>query len=163
MKAEEQAKGGGFWRWLLGNAAGDCSLRWGLLPIRLMIGVIFVVHGAQKAFGWFGGGGFSGTVEMIEGLGFPAPVVFAAMVMLGELVGGILLILGLLPRLGALAIAVVMVVALLTAHRADGFLKTHQQQVILAGCLTMLITGVGRPALQRSSTPEPSVEQEDEE
>lgn len=161
--AEESAGRDGFWRWLFGNAAGDCSLRWGLLPIRLMIGVIFVVHGSQKAFGWFGGGGFSGTVEMIEGLGFPAPAVFAAMVMLGELVGGILLILGLLPRLGALAIAVVMVVALLTAHRADGFLKTHQQQVILAGCITMLITGVGRPALQKSRTPEPSAEQEDEE
>jgi putative oxidoreductase len=161
--AEESAGRDGFWRWLFGNAAGDCSLRYGLLPLRLMIGVIFVVHGAQKAFGWFGGGGFSGTVEMLGGMDFPAPGLFALLLVLGELVGGILLIVGLVPRLGAVAIAIVMVVALLTAHRADGFLKTHQQQVILAGCLTMLITGVGRPALQRSSTPEPSVEQEDEE
>jgi putative oxidoreductase len=146
--------GGALWGWLAGNRAGPGALRWGLVPIRLMVGVIFVVHGAQKAFGWFGGSGFDGTLGMFRDmLGFPAPGLFAVLLIIAELVGGILLIVGIVPRLAALAIGIVMIGALLTAHRGDPFVRTHTQQMILAACITMMIAGGGALSLLPSKPP----------
>ncbi len=151
MSEMAEARGEGWLCWLLGNRAGDSSVRWALVPLRLMIGVIFFVHGAQKAFGWFGGGGFKATAEMLGGLGFPATGLFAVLLVLAELVGGIMLIVGLAPRVAAIAIAVTMIVAMFTAHRGGGFLGTHLQQMIIAGCVTVLIAGSGALSLQRGS------------
>ncbi len=139
--------------WVFGNAAGERALRWSLVPLRLMIGVIFIAHGAQKAFGWWDGSGYSGTVEMFSGMQFPAPGLFAVLLIVGELVGGLLLLVGLAPRLGAAAIAIIMVGALVTVHAQDGFFNTHVQQLILAGCITLIIGGGGEIGLQRSRPP----------
>lgn len=147
--------------WLFGNRAGSLAHRWALVPLRLMIGVIFITHGAQKAFGAFGGGGFGGTVNMLMGLGFPVPEVFAVMLILAELVGGTLLVLGVIPRIDALALFIVMAVAITTAHWSDGFFGTHMQQVIAAGCVTVFIAGGGALSLQPSRPR--SVEAEGEE
>jgi putative oxidoreductase len=143
-----------------------------MMPLRLVIGVIMAAHGAQKAFGWFGGGGFQGFSQYLgDALGFPAPALFAVLAILAELVGGLMLIAGFMPRPASLAIGVVMIVALATAHRGDSFFKTHAQQVILAGCVTLLVAGSGPLSLQRSAPrrereeapgAEPSVEREDE-
>jgi putative oxidoreductase len=145
--------------WLLGNRTNRLALCIGLLPLRAMIGVIMAAHGAQKAFGALGGRGFPPTVEMVRNLGFPVPDAFAVLLVLAELVGGLMLIVGLAPRLAAAANAVVIAVALLTVHRADGFFQTHVQQMILAGCLTVLIAGAGLPAAQRTGprTAQPDV------
>ncbi len=154
MAAQDAAKGG-FWRWLLGNRASDCALRYALLPIRLMTGVIFFWHGAQKAFGWFGGNGFSGVVENLSNMQFPLPTVMALLLVLAELVGGLMLIVGIVPRFAAGALAVVMVVALCTAHKGDPFVQTHSQQMLLAAAVTIFIAGVGKPAVQPSEPPPP--------
>jgi putative oxidoreductase len=150
MTAEERGKKR--WRpgWLFGNAAGEGMLRWSLLPLRLMIGVIFVVHGLQKAFGSFGGGGFSSTVTMFTQLQFPVPGLFAFLLTIAELIGGLMLVLGLAPRVAAAAIGIIMVGAMVTVHADAGFVGTHLQQVVLAGCVTLFMAGGGELGLQRS-------------
>ncbi len=163
MSAEQTGRSSGWAGWLLGNRAGDASLRWGLLPVRVMVGLIFARAGAQKAFGWFEGRGFERTVEMLAGLGFPAAEAFAVMLILAELIGGILLLVGLAPRLGALVLVIVMVVALLTAHLGDPFAEIRMHWLLLTGSITLLITGAGLPALQWSRPPAPSVQQQDDE
>ena len=88
--------------------------------LRLVLGVVFFAHGAQKMLGWFGGFGFAGTMGFFTGaMHIPAPLAFLAIV--AEFFGGLGLILGLLTRIAAFGIAVNMVVAIATVHSAFGF------------------------------------------
>jgi putative oxidoreductase len=91
-----------------------------LLALRLALGVVMFPHGAQKMLGWFGGHGFSGTMYFFTTM-MHIPAFFAVLAILAEFVGSILVILGALTRLAALAIAVNMVVAVLTVHLPNGF------------------------------------------
>ena len=88
--------------------------------LRVVLGIVFFAHGAQKMLGWFGGFGFSGTMELFTRmLHIPAPLAFLAIV--AEFFGGIGLILGFLTRIAAFGIAVNMAVAILKVHHAFGF------------------------------------------
>jgi putative oxidoreductase len=88
--------------------------------LRLVLGVVFFAHGAQKLLGWFGGPGFSGTMGMFTGyLHIPAPLAFLAIA--AEFFGGLGLILGFLTRIAAFGIAVNMLVAIAMVHRSFGF------------------------------------------
>src|ERR1700738_4672770 len=88
--------------------------------LRLVLGLVFFAHGAQKMLGWFGGFGFSGTMGFFTGsLHIPAPLAFLAIA--AEFFGGIGLILGVLTRIAAFGIAVNMLVAIATVHSAVGF------------------------------------------
>ena len=88
--------------------------------LRLVLGVVFFAHGAQKALGWFGGYGFSGTMGYFTGaMHIPAP--FAVLAIAAEFLGGLGLIFGLLTRVAAFGIAVNMLVAIATVHLPNGF------------------------------------------
>jgi putative oxidoreductase len=88
--------------------------------LRLVLGVVFFAHGAQKLLGWFGGPGFSGTMGLFTGyLHIPAPLALLAIA--AEFFGGLGLILGFLTRVAALGITVNMLVAIATVHRSFGF------------------------------------------
>src|ERR1700692_2000721 len=88
--------------------------------MRLVLGVVFFAHGAQKMLGWFGGPGFSGTMGLFVGaLHLPAPLAFLAIA--AEFFGGLGLMVGFLTRIAALGIATNMVVAIATVHRSFGF------------------------------------------
>src|SRR5437016_14089296 len=88
--------------------------------LRLVLGVVFFAHGAQKMLGWFGGPGFSGTMGLLTGyLHIPAPFAFLAIA--AEFFGGLGLILGFFTRVAALGIAANMVVAIAMVHGAFGF------------------------------------------
>src|SRR5712672_4717021 len=90
------------------------------LILRLVLGVVFFAHGAQKLLGWFGGPGFSGTMGMFTGyLHIPAPLAFLAIA--AEFFGGLGLILGFLTRIAAFGISVNMLVAIATVHGPFGF------------------------------------------
>jgi len=92
---------------------------WVTALMRLVLGVVFFAHGAQKMLGWFGGYGFSGTMGFFtHNMGIPAPLAFLAIA--AEFFGGIGLVLGLLSRVAAFGIAVNMVVAVLTVHLPNG-------------------------------------------
>src|SRR5882724_13537771 len=88
--------------------------------LRLVLGLVFFAHGAQKMLGWFGGYGFAGTMSFFTGpLHIPAPLAFLAIA--AEFFGGLGLILGFLTRIAAFGIAVNMVVAILAVHSTFGF------------------------------------------
>ena len=88
--------------------------------LRLVLGLVFFAHGAQKVLGWFGGFGFSGTMGFFTGtMHIPAP--FAFLAIMAEFLGGLGLILGFLTRIAAFGIAVNMLVAVAMVHSANGF------------------------------------------
>lgn len=96
------------------------SLDLGLFLIRAMIGVVFVYHGAQKLFGWFGGYGLEGTAGFMETLGLPLPMASALMAGATEFFGGLALLTGVFHRLLAAPLTITMLVAAFTAHSGFG-------------------------------------------
>jgi putative oxidoreductase len=92
------------------------SLDLGLLSIRLLTGLVFVVHGSQKLFGLFGGYGLAGTAGWMESIGLPFPMLSATLAGSTELIGGLALLTGFGQRLLAWPLAFTMLVASLTAH-----------------------------------------------
>jgi putative oxidoreductase len=92
----------------------------GTAILRLVLGVVFFAHGAQKLLGWFGGYGFSGTMGFFTGtMHIPAPFAFLAIA--AEFFGGLGLIVGFLTRIAAFGIAANMVVAIAAVHSPFGF------------------------------------------
>jgi putative oxidoreductase len=89
------------------------SVDWALLTARVVVGVIFMAHGAQKLFGAFGGPGLSAVVEMMGPLGY--------LVTVGEFFGGLGLALGILSRFSAASIIVIMLGAIGMVHGRFGF------------------------------------------
>src|SRR5258706_9098403 len=86
---------------------------------RLVLGVVFFAHGAQKMLGWFGGFGFSATMAMFTGMmHIPAPLAFLAIA--AEFFGGLGLILGWLTRVAAFCIGINMLFPMVTVHGAFG-------------------------------------------
>src|SRR2546421_1591345 len=105
---------------MFGKLIATDSRNYALTILRLVLGIVFFIHGAQKALGWFGGYGFSGTMGFFtHQLGIPAPLAFLAIC--AEFLGGIGLIVGLLSRVAAFGIACNMLVALFMVHRHFGF------------------------------------------
>ncbi|MCX6944386.1 MAG: DoxX family protein [Opitutales bacterium] len=90
------------------------------LLARLTLGLVMFPHGAQMALGWFGGYGFAGTMGFFTGT-MHIPAVFAFLAIAAEFAGSLALIVGLFSRVAAFGLAVVMAVAILTAHLSHGF------------------------------------------
>jgi putative oxidoreductase len=92
---------------------------WVLTLARIVLGIIFFAHGAQKVFGWFGGPGLRKTLRhLTESLGLPPIIALAAVG--AEFVGGVALILGILGRISALSIVVNMLAAIFMVHGKYG-------------------------------------------
>lgn len=94
------------------------SSSWAITVVRVVLGVIFFAHGAQKVLGWFGGYGLKGTTGYLTSIGLPLPIAY--LVCFFELLGGIGLILGLLTRAAALAVLIVMIGAIAKVHLKNG-------------------------------------------
>ena len=128
------------------------------LVLRLLLGIVFFPHGAQKVFGWFGGHGFSGTMESFTvKMGIPAFLAFLAI--LAESGGAVALITGLLTRVAAFGIACNMVVAIFMVHLPNGFFMNWfgKQQgegfeyhlLAIAIAVALMIKGGGRWSVDR--------------
>src|SRR3954454_2205784 len=122
----------------------------GLLVFRLGVGATLAAHGAQKLFGWFGGGGLEGTSQGMQAMGFMPPKASAVLAGLGETAGGITLALGLAPPVGGAAAASTMAAAGAVHHPA-GFFATeggfeYTGVLALAGA-AVAISGPGRWSL----------------
>jgi putative oxidoreductase len=91
-----------------------------LLILRIGVGLLFAAHGAQKLFGWFGGGGIEATGAVFESIGLRPGRHHAAAGGLGELLGGLLLAAGLLSSLAAALIIATMTAAALTVNIKNG-------------------------------------------
>jgi putative oxidoreductase len=92
----------------------------GLLILRIVVGGLFVGHGTQKLFGWFGGHGVQGTGGFYANIGFRPGPKMAVLAGVSEAGGGLLLMLGFLTPLGAAAIIGVMTAATLAVHAEKG-------------------------------------------
>lgn len=123
----------------------------GLLIIRLVIGLTFMGHGAQKLFGWFGGHGLKGTAGWLESIGVKPGVLMAFLAGAGELVGGLLFAAGFLTPVGALLIVVTMLVAIFTVHGKNGYWATESgfeyNVILIAVAIGVALTGPGSYAL----------------
>ncbi len=98
----------------------------GLLLLRLVVGLLFFGHGAQKVFGWFGGKGMAGQRTMMERLGLQPLGLWAWISGLGELLGGLGLAAGLLTPLAATLIIGAMLVAIIKVHWPNGLWNTNR-------------------------------------
>lgn len=113
------------------------------LFLRVVVGVIFLVHGWQKLQG-----GVPGVSGMLASLGFPAPEFFAVLLIAAEVIGGALLIIGLLTHWAAKILSIVALVALVTVHLDKGFFVGAGGYefilLILAASLSVMAMGGGR-------------------
>jgi putative oxidoreductase len=101
------------------------SVSLSLLILRLIVGLFLAGHGAQKLFGWFGGPGFAGITGFLQSQGFKPAWLWALLGGLGEFGGGLLLALGLLSPLGAIAIFAGMLMVIAKFHWSKGFWVTQ--------------------------------------
>lgn len=91
-----------------------------LTVLRLVLGLVVSAHAAQKVFGWFGGAGFQGTVDIFSGVyGIPRPLAVVAIVI--EVASCVGIVTGFLSRLSALGIIVIMIGAIATVVGPNGF------------------------------------------
>jgi len=117
----------------------------GLLVLRVVVGLLFFGHGAQKLFGWFGGHGLSGTGQFFESMGFPQGKRQAFMAGLFEAGGGLLIALGLVTPVAAAALIAVMTVAVIRVHFAKGVWSTdggYEYNAVLVA-VVFALSGVG--------------------
>jgi putative oxidoreductase len=123
----------------------------GLLLARLAVGLTMAAHGAQKLFGWFGGGGIHGTAQFFTMSGYPAGQAMAVVSGLTETLGGLALALGLLTPLVAAAIAADMANAIAVKWGGGFFApKGMEHELLLAVIATALaLTGPGGYAVDR--------------
>ncbi|SFT13463.1 DoxX family protein [Paenibacillus sp. BC26] len=123
----------------------------GLLIIRVVIGLLFIGHGAQKLFGWFGGYGPKGTGGWMESIGMKPGVLMAVLAGLMELVGGALFAAGLFTPLAAALIALTMLGAIVKVHGKNGLWVTangyEYPLVVLAVVIGVAFAGAGAYSL----------------
>ena len=96
------------------------SIAWALLIIRVMVGLTLLAHGAQKAFGWFGGPGYAKLTQGFRAQGYRPVGLWVALVLLGEIGGGLSLAFGFLTPLGAAGALGAMIMAI-RMHWKNGF------------------------------------------
>jgi putative oxidoreductase len=119
----------------------------GLLVLRVVVGALFVGHGAQKLFGVFGGHGLLGTAGFFEQIGLRPSRLHAVFAGVAETAGGLLLALGLLTPLAAVLLTAVMTAAIVTVHLRNGVWVTENgfeyPLVLIAAVFAVTAIGAG--------------------
>ncbi|MGZ5567484.1 MAG: DoxX family protein [Limisphaerales bacterium] len=134
---------------------------------RLTLGIVMFAHGAQKALGWFGGYGFSGTMNFFIGQ-MHIPALFAFLAIAAEFAGSLGLITGFLARIAAFGIAMNMIVAVVMVHAGNGFFMNWfgnqkgegiEYHILAVGlALIVMIAGAGKLSIDRALTAEKAAE-----
>ncbi len=126
---------------------------WSSFLLRITLGCVMFPHGAQKLLGWYGGGGFSGTMGFFtEQMGMPALIAF--LIIIGESFGSVGLLVGFLTRFTAASLGIIMVGAMGLVHLPNGFFMNwfgqqagegYEYHLLVIGiCLALMITGGGK-------------------
>ena len=126
---------------------------WAAMPLRLALGIVFLMHGAQKMFGAFGGPGIAGTQGFMASLGVVLPGLIGIVVAAVEFFGGLLVLAGLFTRYASLLIAVDMFFAFLLVHAKGGFFLPTGFEFVFALFLTtiaLILTGAGKWSLEKA-------------
>ncbi len=131
---------------LFKTASTDKS--YGPLALRIPVGIIFMAHGVQKLFGWFGGPGLDGAAGWMESIGLSPGLLMALLAGSAEFFGGLALILGLLTRPAAALLSVTMLVAIFSVHIQNGFFMSANGYefalALLAASVSLLLSGGGK-------------------
>ncbi|NQZ87984.1 MAG: DoxX family protein [Saccharospirillaceae bacterium] len=118
------------------------------LALRIPAAIIFIAHGAQKLFAWFGGYGLEGTGQWMASIGLEPGYQMALMAGSVEFFGGIALLMGLMVRPVALMLAVTMLVAIYSVHFVNGlFMSANGYEfalALLAISVSLVISGAGK-------------------
>ena len=135
----------------------------GLLVLRIVVGLLLAGHGAQKLFGWFGGGGLNGTAWFFRSVGYRPPRLMAGLAGGIELVGGAALVAGFMTPLAASAVIGTMLNASVAVHRRNGLWAVDNGYeyplVVATAALTLSFTGAGAASLDaRLGLGGPSIE-----
>ena len=131
---------------------------WTGLILRLTLGLVMFPHGAQKLLGWYGGFGFDGTIGFFtQQMGMPWAIAF--LVILGESLGSVALLGGLLTRFTAASMGVIMLGAITMVHLPHGFFMNwfgkqqgegYEYHLLVIGIVAaLLVTGAGRWSIDR--------------
>ncbi len=113
-----------------------------LTVLRVVLGIVFIMHGGQKLFTY----GIGGVAGSMSGMGVPAPGLTATLVTFAEFLGGIGLVLGLFTRLAAAGVALVMIGAIFLVHVREGFFAPAGYEfplMLLTAAAALAITGAG--------------------
>jgi putative oxidoreductase len=121
------------------------------VTLRVILGIVFVVHGAQKLFGWFGGGGVGGTADFFASLGLNPGAPLGVLSGAGEIIGGLLLVVGIWLPLAAALLAIDMLVTIVFRTSKLGFINgggVELNLLILAMVAAIVLVGPGAWTLQ---------------
>ncbi|MBU0683257.1 MAG: DoxX family protein [Candidatus Omnitrophota bacterium] len=124
------------------------SFDFSMFAVRLIIGSIFTIYGAQKLFGMFGGVGIESTSKIVEALGVPNPYIFAIIWAGVEFIGGIFLVLGIFARWAAFCIVIMICVNFFGISLNYGFYgvntNVEYSLLVIASCIPLVLLGGGR-------------------
>lgn len=131
---------------------------WGPTFLRLFLGGVMFPHGAQKMLGWWGGGGWQGTVKAFtENMHIPPALAMAAIIT--EFVGALCLVLGIFTRIWALGMGILITVAAVKVHMAYGFFMNwygkqkgegyEYHLLVLGMSIALLIMGGGKLSIDK--------------
>ena len=118
------------------------------LSLRVPVGIIFIAHGAQKLFGWFGGYGLEGTGQFFGSIGLNPGYLMALLAGSAEFFGGLALVFGVLVRPAAAVLAFAMLIAIFAVHASKGFFLDkggyEYALALFAASVSLLFSGGGR-------------------
>ncbi|MAB51712.1 MULTISPECIES: DoxX family protein [Marinobacter] len=138
------------------NKLLDTNAGWGALALRIPVGIIFVAHGAQKLFGWFGGYGLEGTGQWMDSIGLSPGYLMALLAGGTEFLGGLALIIGLLVRPASAALAFAMLIAIFSVHFQNGLFMSNNGYefglALLAASVSLMFSGAGHASVDRLAT-----------
>lgn len=119
--------------------------RWAWLILQVFLGFVFVMHGAQKLFGAFGGSGVTGLAGFFAKLGIEPSLFWAWVVTITEFFGGLCIVLGLLTRFWAVGLVIDMTVAVLKVHLPNGFFwgKSGIEFPLTLGVMALMLVLAG--------------------
>jgi putative oxidoreductase len=126
-------------------------MSYGILLLRLVVGIAFIGHGTQKLFGWFGGYGPKGTGGFFASQGYRAGVLMAVVAGLSEAGGGTLLALGFATPLAAAMLATVMINAIASVTFKKSFMLGSEIEITyLTIAVSLAAIGPGRFSIDRA-------------
>ncbi len=119
--------------------------------LRMLLAAVFLVHGGQKMFGWFGGPGWNATLTQWSSIdGLNLPVGLAVLAIAGEMLVALAMFFGFLTRLAALGVMAIMTGAIVLVHAEQGVASSEYPFALLVIGFSLLLQGGGRLSLDRA-------------
>lgn len=130
----------------MNSPTNDTLQKWGLVPLRCVVALVFLMHGSQKVFDF----GVHGVADMLGKLGFPAATFFAVLLMVIEIGGGLAILFGFFTRAAGFVLALEMMIAIYVARLGSGFFTPYGfefELTLMGACLTFAAVGAGGVSL----------------